>query len=106
MKLPTVTELVLALEPVKNEAKRIRAAAAKVNYEGYNPSQWHIPVHVQVHEGGGWVLHKGRERTCDDDHTGFWGSEYVGPNCDLRAVAASMLEELNDQAYIHGEEVR
>lgn len=97
MKLPTVKELALALAPIKTQAKIARASAA----EGSRPDEWYIPVRVRVCEdGGGWSLHKG-EIQFEDDHTGYTGVEYVDPNSNLKAVAASILQEITDHIGIH-----
>lgn len=100
MKLPNVSALVTALTPIKREATKLRQKAAiSGDHKEFLAS--FIVVNVQVLPEG-WKLHRG-ERRADDDHEGFWGEECVDPKCDLKLVAESILEELMDQMYIHGE---
>ncbi len=99
MEFPSVTEVKQALQVVKLEAKRL-AAQAK---EGDNPEDLYIEVRLQVYDEGGWQLHTGSTQY-DDDHTGFWGNDHVGPDSDLREIAEGLIEEARDYAYIYGEE--
>ena len=98
MEFPTVTELERALVPVKLEAKRLQAEAGDID----DTTELYIEVRLQVCEDGGWQLHTGSAQF-DDDHTGCWGHDHVGPESDLREVADGLIEEAMDQAYIAGE---
>lgn len=98
MTFPSVKEVVAELRPIKLEANRLRKEAGE---EGC-PEDFYIEVRLQVWENGDWNVHSG-DPSCDDDHTGFWGMDSVGPDSDLREIARGMIEEVKDWAYIHGE---
>lgn len=98
MTLPTVTELAVALAPIKAQAVRVRAAATQAT----KPEDWHILVRVQVPDEGRWSLHVGAIQY-EDCHEGYMGTEFVDPKSDLKVVAASILEEITDHMEIHNE---
>lgn len=85
MKLPSARALALALTPIKTMSKLDDVV---------------IDVRVQVDETGEWRLHTTPE-TADDDHSGFWGYERIDQDSDVTVVAASMIDEVKDQLYIH-----
>lgn len=98
MLFPTVSELIRALRPVKMDAKQLEAEATSDT----KPENLYIEVRLQVHDEGGWALHTGSAQY-DDDHTGFWGEDYIGPESDLREVAKGLIQEVKDHAYIYGD---
>mgnify|MGYP001558271987 CR=1 FL=1 len=103
MKTPSVTELVKHLGPVKFIANRIRREAKP----DADPREQYIEVRLHVYDNGTWALGVGDvEAACDEHHRGFLGRDIVGPDEDLREVAKSLLEEVRDHMYIHGEDVK
>ena len=85
MKLPTIDAIALALAPIREEAVR---------------QQCYIEVRLQVLEDDTWAIHTGIAQY-DDDHTGFWGFDDVGPRSKPVDIAISLLEEVTDHVYIH-----
>ena len=89
---PTAADVAAALEGVMEQVR-----AEPDDGEG---GPW-VAVWLQVYESGWWKVHSGDIGLVVDEG-GFWGEDYVGRRTKCAEVAASMIEEARDFAYIAG----
>ena len=87
---PTVDEIAADLILIRNTQPKVSGE------DGW------IDVRLQVMEDGDWSIHSG-DSQYDTDHGGFWGCDSLNYQSDCREVAESLLEEAQDQYYIHAE---
>lgn len=91
---PSVDEIASDLELIKEQIPE------KKPDDEETPS---IEVRLQVMEDSQWCLHTGSAQF-DDDHNGFWGYHQLEKNSDCAEIAESLLEDAQDDHFIHGEE--
>lgn len=93
VKFPLVSKLAARLAAVK-------AKVMTMPNDAKGDSPW-IEVWLRVDEEGGWKLIRGEPPELDDDGA-FYAQDHVGKKSDLNAVAANLIEEVKDFAYIAG----